>query len=136
MSAVGKDAAIKNKELIKTILKLKPRAGDKGTKVSSLPKNKGEKPKKSTASKIKKFTDIFEKDDDTSYDTYEDIISKDDFGTIDNLYPSGSGSFTSGFEGFDASGGFKKGGRLKKTKKKTVRKRAALRGQRSELRGS
>ena len=33
-------------------------------------------------------------------------------------------------------GGFKKGGRLKKAKKKAPRKRAALRGQRSELRGS
>ena len=31
---------------------------------------------------------------------------------------------------------FKKGGRLKKAKKKAPRKRAALRGQRSELRGS
>ena len=133
MSTPREKAAIKNKELIKTILGLKPGVGDKGTKVSALPKDKKPKPKKSTASKIKKFTDIFEKDDDTSYDTYEDIISKDDFGTIDNFYPSGSGSFTSGFEGFDASGGFKKGGRLKNAGK---RKRAALRGQRSELRGS
>ena len=133
MSTPREDAAIKNKELIKKILNLKSKTGDKPTKVSPLPNAKKRKPKSSS---VKSLINLLKKDDDTSYDTYEDIISKDDFGTIDNLYPSGSGSFTSGFEGFDASGGFKKGGRLKKTKKKTVRKRAALRGQRSELRGS
>ena len=91
-----------------------------------------------SAAIMKGVTDLFkDKDDDSSdnssYDTYKDIISEDDFGNLDSFSPSDSSSFISGFEGFDASGGFKKGGRLKKAGK---RKRAALRGQRSELRGS
>ena len=85
-----------------------------------------------SAAIIKSATNLF-KDKDIVYDTYDDSIPEDAFGNLDSFYPSGSGSFTSGFEGFDDSGGFKKGGRLKKAGK---RKRAALRGQRSELRGS
>ena len=88
--------------------------------------------KDNSAALMKGVTDLF-KDKDIGYDTYDDIIPEDAFGNLDSFYPSGSGSFTSGFEGFDDSGGFKKGGRLKKAGK---RKRAALRGQRSELRGS
>ena len=121
-----------NKNLKNKILGLKGIRGDKPTKVKPLSKPKTPK-KKSTGAIMKQVGNIFAKDDDTSYDTYEDIISEDAFGNLDSFYPSGSGSFTSGFEGFDASGGFKKGGRLKKTK---IKKRAALRGQRSELRGS
>ena len=121
-----------NKNLKKKILSLKGIRGDKPTKITSARKPKSKKPK-TTGSLLKEVGNIFAKDDDTSYDTYEDIISEDAFGNLDSFYPSGSGSFTSGFEGFDASGGFKKGGRLKNAGK---RKRAALRGQRSELRGS
>ena len=121
-----------NKNLKKKILSLKGIRGDKPTKITPARKPKSKKPK-TTGSLLKEVGNIFAKDDDTSYDTYEDIISEDAFGNLDSFYPSGSGSFTSGFEGFDASGGFKKGGRLKNAGK---RKRAALRGQRSELRGS
>jgi hypothetical protein len=60
-----------------------------------------------------------------------DFESASWFGETGNF--GGGGSFTSGFEGAGMSGGFKKGGRLKNAGK---RKRAALRGQRSELRGS
>lgn len=88
-----------------------------------------------SAAIIKSATNLF-KDKDIVYDTYDDIIPEDAFGNLDSFYPSGSGSFTSGFEGAGMFGGFKKGGRLKKAKKKALRKRAALRGQRSELRGS
>jgi len=85
-----------------------------------------------SAALMKGVTDLF-KDKDIGYDTYDDIISEDAFGNLDSFFPSGSGSFTSGFEGAGMFGGFKKGGRIKKAGK---RKRAALRGQRSELRGS
>ena len=129
MSTPREKAAIKNKELIKTILGLKPGVGDKGTKVSALPKDK-----KSTVSKIKKFTDLFEKGNDKGSDVQEleDYVSG--YGN-----PIGTGPADVSFGRYHEGAGysvFKKGGRLKKTKKKTVRKRAALRGQRSELRGS
>ena len=129
MSTPREKAAIKNKELIKTILGLKPGVGDKGIKISNLPKNK-----RSTASKIKKFTDLFEKGNDEGSDVQEleDYVSG--YGN-----PIGTGPADVSFGPYHEGAGysvFKKGGRLKKTKKKTVRKRAALRGQRSELRGS
>ena len=134
MSTPREKAAIKNKELIKTILGLKPGVGDKRTKVSALPKDKKPKPKKSTASKIKKFTDLFEKGNDEGSDVQEleDYVSG--YGN-----PIGTGPADVSFGPYHEGAGysvFKKGGRLKKTKKKAVRKRAALRGQRSELRGS
>jgi len=129
------DRLQKNKELAALISNLKGIGGDPPTNVKSPSKRKKAKGK-STGAIMKQVGDLFEKGDDTSYDTYDDIIPEDAFGNLDSFYPSGSGSFTSGFEGAGMFGGFKKGGRLKKDKKKAPRKRAALRGQRSELRGS
>ena len=83
-----------------------------------------------SAALMKGVTDLF-KDKDIGYDTYDDIISEDAFGNLDSF--SASGSFGGGIPVTDMSTlswSFKKGGRIKKAGK---RKRAALRGQRSEL---
>jgi hypothetical protein len=90
--------------------------------------------KDNSAALTKGITDLF-KDKDIGYDTYDDIIPEDAFGNLDSFSASGSGSFGGGIPVTDMSTlmSVKKGGRLKNAGK---RKRAALRGQRSELRGS
>ena len=92
------------------------------------------KSKDNTAAIMKGVADLFKKDGPTGSEVQEldDYVSG--YGN-----PIGDGPADVSFSPYHEGAGysvFKKGGRLKKTKKKTVRKRAALRGQRSELRGS
>ncbi len=128
----AKIKAQKSKDRKRADKKAKTREKDRLPSVAKAAIPRQRQRKDNSAAIMKGVTDLF-KDKDIDYDTYNDIIPEDAFGNLDSFYPSGSGSFTSGFEGFDDSGGFKKGGRLKNAGK---RKRAALRGQRSELRGS
>lgn len=112
----------KNKELALLISSLKGIGGDKPTNVKSPSKRKTSK-KKSTGAIMKEVGNIFKKGDD---DLYANSTA-----TAEDYLTNWDGS------GFEVGGGYyKKGGRLKKAKKKASRKRAALRGQRSELRGS
>ena len=99
---------------------------------ATIPRQIPKEEKVNSAAIMKGVTDLF-KDKDIDYDTYDDIIPEDAFGNLDSF--SASGSFGGGIPVTDMSTfmSFKKGGRIKKAGK---RKRAALRGQRSELRGS
>lgn len=112
-----------NEKLKKVIASLSAINPDKSKKISFLPKPK-KRETKSTSSAIKEFGDIFAKDN-----------SEVDY----NSDPGLRGAYDMpGVYDFETNpmSGWKKGGRLKKAKKKASRKRAALRGQRSELRGS
>ena len=120
----------KNKELALLISNLKGIGGDKPTKVTPPSKRKTSytPKKKSTGAIMKEVGNIFKKDGPTGSEVQEleDYISG--YGN-----PIGAGpANVSGVEGAGYST-FKKGGRIKKNK---VKKRAALRGQRCELRGS
>ena len=122
MSKKIEDRLQKNKELANLISQLKGIGGDKPTDVKPPSKRKTSK-KKSTGAIMKEVGDLFEKGDD---DLYANSTA-----TAEDYLTNWDGS------GFEVGGGYyKKGGRLKKVKKKAPRKRAALRGQRSELRGS
>ena len=115
-----------NKNLKNKILGLKGIRGDKPTKVKPLSKPKTPK-KKSTGAIMKQVGNIFAKDEPTGSEvqSLEDYVSG-----YGNPIGAGPAGVSPGGTGYST---FKKGGRLKKTK---VKKRAALRGQRSELRGS
>jgi hypothetical protein len=101
--------------------KRKSVTGDRPVKVKTptQPKATGKNP---VAAAFQAVGNIFKKDDD-----YLDLYA--------NSIPTAKDFATNwGGSGFEVGGGhYKKGGRIKKTK---VKKRAALRGQRSELRGS
>jgi len=123
MSKKIEDRLTKNKELATLISNLKGIGGDKPTKVKPPSKRKTSK-NKSTGAIMKEVGDLFEKDN-----------SEVDY----NSDPGLRGAYDMpGVYDFETNpmSGWKKGGRLKKAKKKAPRKRAALRGQRSELRGS
>jgi len=133
MSKKIEDRLTKNKELANLISQLKGIGGDPPTDVK--PKvRKSQRKKESASSVIKEFADIFAKDGPTGSEvqSLEDYVSG--YGN-----PIGTGPADVSFGPYHEGAGysvFKKGGRLKKAKKKAPRKRAALRGQRSELRGS
>ena len=97
-----------------------------GDRVSAAPKSKLPSSKRSadnSAAIMKSVANLFKKDDNNLY--------ANSTATAEDYLTNWDGS------GFEVGGGYyKKGGRLKKVKKKAPRKRAALRGQRSELRGS
>ena len=119
-----------NEETAKLIASLTGVTGDKPTTIKPT-KRKNRKKKKSTSAILEEVGNLFAKSGPTGSEvqSLEDYVSG--YGN-----PIGAGpadvSFGPHHEGAGYSV-FKKGGRLKKTK---VKKRAALRGQRSELRGS
>tara|TARA_A100000172_G_scaffold74460_1_gene56553 strand:+ start:526 stop:873 length:348 start_codon:yes stop_codon:yes gene_type:complete len=92
----------------------RPVTGDKMPRMQKAPIPSAKRRKDSTGAIMKGLTDLFKGTPDPGISGAYDMPGVYDF--TDNIV-----------------GGFKKGGRLKKAGK---RKRAALRGQRSELRGS
>tara|TARA_R100000988_G_scaffold27195_1_gene13154 strand:- start:130 stop:495 length:366 start_codon:yes stop_codon:yes gene_type:complete len=110
----------KNKERAKRISNLKGVPGDKPKKTPTIPSRSKTKSKNSAAAALKAVGNLFKDNTDTAFvDPGADFVDPGNLGAYD--MPG------------QTYGGFKKGGRLKKTK---VKKRAALRGQRCELRGS
>ena len=144
MSKKIEDRLQKNKELALLISNLKGIGGDKPTDVKP-PSTRKKAKKESASSVIKKIGDLAKKN--KSSDPYSDY-EPGDWGSDTDLGDFESASWFGETDDFGGGGGyipvddystfmsFKKGGRLKKAKKKAPRKRAALRGQRSELRGS
>jgi len=130
----SKIKAQKSKDRERAGKKRKSVSGDRTPSAAKASIPSARKSANNSAAIMKGVTDLF-KDKDIGYDTYDDIIPEDAFGNLDSFSASGSGSFGGGIPVNDMSTfmSFKKGGRLKKAGK---RKRAALRGQRSELRGS
>ena len=117
----------KNKETSQLIASLKGVTGDKPTNIKHT-KRKKRKKKKSTSAILKEVGNLFAKSGPTGSEvqSLEDYVSG--YGN-----PIGAGPANVSDVAGAGYSTFKKGGRLKKTK---VKKRAALRGQRSELRGS
>jgi hypothetical protein len=107
-------------ETAERIANLKGIAGDKPTKISTTRPRSKKKSKNSAAAALKSLGNIFKKDN-----TDTDFVDPGISGAYDM---PGVYDFTD-----NIVGGWKKGGRIKKSK---IKKRAALRGQRSELRGS
>ena len=119
MSDKIKNVKERKKTTQKLITSLKAVRGDPPTKVATprSPKATGKNP---AAAALKAVGNLFKDNTDTAFvDPGADFVDPGNLGAYD--MPG------------QTYGGFKKGGRLKKTK---VKKRAALRGQRCELRGS